>query len=314
MTRFKIFSVVLIFAMILSSLCACNRSSAVYDEGSCKIIKQTTWQDTDKNTHNANFYTHGKTASEVSSDSPDITLNHIFIDDIPVYEMYSKNNNSGKVLFLFHGQGSRKEEYLYEMLNYVDAGYLCVAVDLRGHGERLIDGAVMSVELTVGTARDIDTLLEYYHTVSYANIKTFALLGLSQGGSVCYWYAAYGKRTPSAMIVGSSTPDYKYQNDTIALKNGETIDSIWSDEQFNDFINQNNPINEIDKLINIPILAGNGLSDNVVSYKGSESLEKAKIDAGHVASQFFYFENIGHEVTEAFMMKALPFLNKTLIW
>ena len=315
MTKIKIFPCVLTFIILLSSLCGCNNENpAVHDEGNSQIINQTTWQDSDQNTHNATFYTHGKTASEVLADSSNISLNHIFIDDIPVYEKKSENNNSGKILFLFHGQGSRKEEFLFEMLNYVDAGYLCITVDLRGHGERLTEEAVMSVEQTVDTAKDIDTLLEYYHTVSYANTNTFAMLGLSQGGSVCYWYAAYGKHTPAAMIVGSSTPDYKYQNDNIALRNGENIDSIWSDEQFNDFINQNNPINEIDRLISIPVLSGNGLADNIVSYKGAELLEKAKIDAEHTQSQFFYFENVGHEVTEAFMMKAIPFLSKTLNW
>jgi predicted esterase len=63
--------------------------------------------------------------------------------------------------------------------------------------------------------------------------------------------------------------------------------------------------------IGIPILAGNGLSDPSISYKGTEQLEKAKIKAGFTDSVFMYFNNAGHEVTEAFMMKVIPFLNKT---
>lgn len=301
----------LVIGMILPNLlfgCGSNKSS-IPDEGNSESMEETTWIDSSNNKHTATFYTNGKSAEEVLSASADIKLNHIIIDDIPVYEMYSENNENEKMVFLFHGQGSRKEEYLFEMLNYVDAGYFCVTVDLCGHGERLTKEAVMSVQLTVDTAKDIDTLLEYYHTNPAANTNKFALIGLSQGGSVCYWYAAYGKHVPYAMVIGSSTPDYRYQDDKVAFKNGESEDSIWSEEEFDDFIESNNPINETEKLINLPILAGNGLKDPIVSYKGSELLEKAKIAAGHVSSQFFYYENMEHEVPESFMMKAIPFLD-----
>ena len=311
MKKYRCVQALMLVAISVFLLCGCNDSPTAPDnEGISTVTKQTTWLDSAGNTHTADFYTAGKSAGELKFDSSGIQMNHIFIDDIPVYEMYANERERHKILFLFHGQGSRKEEYLQEMENYVNAGYLCVTVDLRGHGERVTAEPVMSVQLTVDTAKDIDTLLEYYHTVSYANADQFALMGLSQGGSVCYWYAAFGKHQPSAMVIGSSTPDFTYQKDDAAIKNGEMVDSLWSEAQLQEFINKNNPVQVQEEWIGIPILAGNGLSDPIISYKGTEQLEKAKIEAGVADSVFMYFNNTGHEVTEAFMMKVIPFLNK----
>ena len=59
-------------------------------------------------------------------------------------------------------------------------------------------------------------------------------------------------------------------------------------------------------------MSGNGLDDNIISYKGAESLEKMIIQKGKTNSKFYYFENVGHEVTEDFMSKVLPFLNTNM--
>lgn len=311
MRKYRCALALMLVTVFVFSLCGCNNNTPdPYKEGISTVIKQTTWLDSAGNTHTADFYTAGKSADELKFDSSNIHLNHIFIDDIPVYEMYANEQERHKILFLFHGQGSRKEEYLQEMENYVNAGYLCVTVDLRGHGERITEESMMSMQLTVDTAKDIDTLLEYYRTISYANTDKFALMGLSQGGSVCYWYAAFGKHQPSAMVLGSSTPDFTYHEDDTAIKNGETVDSLWSEAQLQEYINKNNPVQMQEEWISIPILAGNGLSDSVISYKGTEQLEKAKIEAGFTDSIFMYFNNTGHEVTEAFMMNVIPFLDK----
>ena len=310
----KLISLSLSFIILISLCCGCSNQDVQtnIDEGSAELIETKSWVDSIGNTYYAQFYTNGTTAKKALEESNDVTLNHIFIDDIPVYEMFSSKKNTGKMLFLFHGQNSRKEEYLFDMIRYAEAGYFCVAVDLVGHGERLTSEAKMSVQITVETAKDIDVLLEYYKTIPQANSDVFALLGLSQGGSVSYWYAAYGKNNPTALVVGSSTPDYNYQNDTEAIQNGETIDAIWSDSELQSYVSKNNPINNLDKFIGIPTLSGNGLKDTVISYKGSEELEKAKFEAGYTNSQFFYFENVGHEVTEDFMMRVIGFLNNHL--
>lgn len=307
-------SLVSIVAIVIT-LSGCNNNQAdsqTFDEGNATIISENTWKSDDGITHNITHLTNGNTANKALEESENTTINHLLVDDIPIYEVYSNSANKCNLIFFFHGQGSRKEEYLYEMLNYANEGYLCVTVDLVGHGERISNEEIMSLQVTVDTAKDITTLIDYYKTVSYANADNFALLGLSQGGSVSYWYAAYGKYTPSALIIGSSTPDYNYQNDNTAIQNGQAIDSIWGKEEIKQFISKNNPIKNVDAFINIPLMSGNGLDDEVISYKGAEELEKLMLNAGNTKSQFYYFDNVGHEVTEGFMMKVIPFLNKNM--
>lgn len=308
----KVISIFIILMLTLFILSGCDSHEVdSVDEGTATIVETSVWKDSSNNEHKVSLLTNGKTAQLVLNESKEITLNHKTVDEIPIYEMYSSHNN-GKIIFFFHGQGSRKEEYLFEMVNYVDSGYLCVTVDLEGHGERVISDTVMSVQATVDTAKDIDTLLDYYDTQSYAKTETFALVGLSQGGSVSYWYAAYGERTPSALVIGSSTPDYQYQNDDTALQNGKIVDSIWSEDEINAYIYTNNPINNVERFIDIPILSGNGLDDSVISYKGAEALEQMIVKHGNAHSQFYYFENVGHDVTEDFMSRVLPFLNENM--
>ena len=96
------------------------------------------------------------------------------------------------------------------------------------------------------------------------------------------------------------------------MENGKTVDGFWDDAQLQAYIDENNPVNRLERFIDIPTLSGNGLEDTVVSYKGAEALEKAKFNAGYTNSQFFYFENLGHEVTEDFMMRVLGFLNQSM--
>lgn len=301
-------------SILIFSMCSCtnNTPSDTPDEGESSQISKTVWLDNDGQEHYVTHMTDGTTATQVKDEAQNIVLNHMLIDDVPIYEMYSEKVNTGKMVFFFHGQGSRKEEYLFEMISYAESGYLCVSVDTVGHGERITEETVMSVEATVDTAKDIDLLLDYYHTVNYASPETFALLGLSQGGSISYWYAAYGERIPSALIVGSTTPDYNYQKDDTAIKNGQLVDAIWKDAELDEFVKANNPINNVERFIEIPIMSGNGLDDNVISYKGAEELEKLIIQKGLSNSKFYYFEGVGHDVTEDFMSKVIPFLNKNM--
>ena len=312
MKKSMLFTILSLILVLCLCSCSSNEKTSTIDEGSTSMIKETIWKDKDEKEHIASFMTMGTTAKMVVKEAPEITLNHIIVDEVPIYEMYSKDTCTGKMVFFFHGQFSRKEEYLSEMLNYAEAGYFCVTVDIVAHGERISNEEIMSIQATIDTAKNIDLLLEYYETNSLANPNNFALVGLSQGGSVANWYAAYGTRLPSAIIVGSTTPDFQYQEDNIAIKNGERTNAIWTDDVIQKFIDDNNPINNVERFIDIPIMSGNGLDDEVISYKGAESLEKLIVNKGNASSKFYYFEHAGHEVTEEFMRNVIPFLDNNM--
>lgn len=311
-----IIAIVIIVAIIGVALWLCfhnQESNDLPDEGTAELLSQKEWISEDMSPHSVSNFSLGNTANQVYGEiSSHINLEHKFIDEIPIYEMYPKDLKKGKMIFFLHGQASRKEEYLNEMINYAEEGFLCVCVDLTAHGERIKKEKIMSLEITTQTGKDLDTLIDYYKTQEYADTDCFAVIGLSQGGSVAYWYTANGKYKPSAIVVGSTTPDYNYFSDDSSIINGQVSDSIWTDEEVQQYISVNNPINHIEKFYDLPIMSGNSFDDTIVSYKGSEAFEKLMKEAGNKSVSFYYFDGVGHNVSEDFMQKVLPFINKYL--
>lgn len=281
------------------------------NEGTVQLEKTETWTSSrDGSQHTVSFYSLGASAREARSEAaPGIIIVHKFIDDIPVYEMYPQNG-AGSILFFLHVQSSKKEEYLPEMIHYAENGYFCVTVDLAGHGERITEYPLMALEITKQTGEDLDILLDYYESSQLADADSFALFGVSQGGSAAYWYAAYGNRTPKALVVGCTTPDYSYYIDSICFQNGQLVKPVWTEREVQRFIQENNPINRMERFYQLPILSGNSFDDFIVPYKGSEQFEKKLKEAGNSDVEFCYFLGAGHDVTDGFLRKVLPFLNK----
>lgn len=289
-----------------------NKTNDLPDEGKSILTNSSSWNRTRDNTqHTVGEYSLGNTAERVKNDlSDEFEVSHKFVDEVPVYEMYRRDAKNAPIVIFLHGQFSEKEENLDEMTEYADAGYFCVALDLQGHGERISSEPLMALEITKNTADDLDLLLDYYEAAGLADADRFALVGFSQGGSVAYWYSVYGDRVPGALVVGSTSPDYSYSYDDKCICNGEVADPVWSEEETKAFVTQYNPIQHADKLMQMPIMSGNSINDDVVSYKGSESLEKILKKGGNTKIRFYYFDNAGHNVTTEFVSKVLPFIRQ----
>lgn len=298
-----------VIAVVL--LTAQPKSGETHDEGVSEKKSESSWSvKGDKNQHTAALYTFGKTAEKIREELPDeINLEHKHVDDIALYEMYTEANSKQKLLLFLHGQTSRKEEFLHEMLNYVEHGYYCVAIDLYGYGERTQSDALMSFSATERTSKDLDLLLDYYEATGQADSNNFAIIGLSQGGSVAYHYGAFGKRTPRAIVTGSTTPDFTRFKDNSCVQDGKPVDPVWSESEIDEFIKKNNPIDHIERFYKPAIMAGNSIDDPVVSYKGTESFEK-QLNGKNKNLSFYYFDGLKHNVSESFMRNIPAFLNE----
>ena len=284
----------------------------VKDEGTAQKQSETTWiSKSNKKKHSVSTYSFGNTATKMKEKlSENMTIEHKFIDNVAIYEVHG-NEGKQKLLFLLHGQSSRKEEYLHDAVSYAEQGYYCVTLDLYACGERMLKDAVMSFEITAHTGKDIDLLLDYYESTALADSGNFGIIGLSQGGSVAYWYAANGRRMPKALVVGSTTPDYNYFLDKSCIKDGKETGPVWNDKQIKDFIAANNPVNHMERFEKMPIMSGNSVDDKVVSYKGSEEFEK-KLCGKNKNLSFYYFDGLKHNVSESFIRNIPAFLKKYL--
>ena len=116
----------------------------------------------------------------------------------------------------------------------------------------------------------------------------------------------------SAMVVGSTSPDYTSPKDDECICNDEPIKPTWSEKEIDEFIDKYNPIQHADKMMQLPILSGNSIDDDVVPYQASESLEKILKEGGNKDIRFYYFDNAGHNVTAEFTAKIKPFIQEYL--
>ena len=287
--------------------------SEVYNEGTAEKKSEVSWvSKQDKKQHKTAVYSLGATAQALRDElSEEVVIEHKRVDDVYIYEMYQGGEKDKKILFFLHGQASRKEEFLNEMLGYAERGYYCVTMDLPGYGERLTDKPMMSLQITEQASEDLDFLLDYYEACAIADTGQFAIIGLSQGGSTAYLYAAYGKRTPKAIVVGSSTPDFTFFKDNTCIANGKTVDAVWDEKQIKDFIRQKNPVNQIEKFYTLPIMSGNSIDDPIVTYKGSEAFE-LKLKDKNKYMRFYYFDGEKHNVSKAYMQNIPQFLQQYL--
>lgn len=273
------------------------------------IIAEDSWTSSDGLSHRIVEHELDRRAQDIDSGSEGVTVRHFFIDDVPIYEERSDSASIGNLVIFIHGQESNKSEYLEEMCAYAAEGYVCVSFDLVGSGEWIIDEPLMSLQVITKSSEAIDTVIEYYLQSGYAGDK-FALIGISQGGSVAYHYAAYGSRTPSALVVGSATPDFTTLDDMTCIQSGERIEPVWSEDEYARYASENNPINNISAFYTLPILSGNGLDDTEVSPQGSQDLEKSITAAGNSEAQFNYYTGTGHEITRSFLQKMRPYVDK----
>ena len=306
-----------LFSFVLLFVVGCTAQSTIEEtqkkEGDTQLIDSSSWISLrDQESHNLKTYTLGNTAREIQNNiSSRIEIKHLFVDEIPIYEMSPKDASFAKMVIFLHGQYSRKEEYLSDMVHFAENGYCCVSIDLLCHGERISSTAVMSLEITKKTASDIDSVLDYYRSCNMANADEIALIGFSQGGSVAYYYTAYGEVIPKAIVVGSTTPDYTYFVEDISIKDGKMYETLWTEEEINQFIENNNPINNISRFYSVPIMSGNNTKDPKISYKGSESFELLLHNTNHEL-KFYYYDSSNHDVPESFVHKILPFIKEYL--
>lgn len=193
---------------------------------------------------------------------PDVTINKLFVNDIPLYECYKDDGTKKPLIIVMHNAGGTKEDYVGEAAWYASMGYYALSIDQDGSGENEKSGSILEMGSNVWKVYDIDTLIEYYDGVEQADATDFSLTGASQGGLVCYYYGEYGKYRPYALMpVGGSVHR----------------DTILHPERF----------------LDINILCGMGAEDERCdSVRDFEAKLKA---LGGSKGVFRYYEGLGHE-------------------
>lgn len=293
--RFKILVVIALICMLFSS---CKNDSE-------KATKVSKFVDSVGTSHTVKKLNLDGRSREISHNE-NLTVEHKRIDDISLYEICPKNGSEKLVLFL-HNSAASKEEFISEMDRYALDGYCCVAMDIKGFGERKSSNKEMLIQIDVETVSDIDLLLDYYSITK--NIKHFAIEGFSLGGSIAYQYVADGKTKIDALAVCSSSPNLSEQPD-FAIKNGEICKGDWSEKEIENYSKEHNPLRKIDRFNDQAVMVGHSIGDPLIPVRGDQELEKYLYKQKNNKSVFKYFENDTHDVPEEYVRTILPYFNK----
>lgn len=307
--RIILCALLIVFAMLTSSCSSVGKHDA--DNNMDEAPKA--WAASDKSLHTAALIPLNNTSKVREYAENFLAANSLLIDDIPVVELYNVQSRLAPVLIFLHEHEGNKEQFLDEASIYAQAGFFCIMFDLNGYGARTSEETIESIESAVQGASDVDLLLEYYRLNPYADTEHFALYGQSMGGSAAWYYAAFGKKTPSAIVTCSAAADFEALPNLGAVKDGKGQSPTWDENRFHNYCIEHNPISQIDRLSKVPAMVYQGMKDNTIAPQITQQLEKMLISTGRQNSLFIYDENGDHNVTPAFLARILPFLNQ-YIW
>lgn len=296
--------VVLILAFVLSGCSTNQRKKAT------ESVREQQWPSSDAQIHIRRDYALGTEANAYAEEFKDITLSHAKIDDTPIYEVYHSDGKNMPILIFLHEQGNSKEELLEIALTYAQTGFYCVLIDLPGYGEHASDETIQEVESIVNATAEIDLLLDYYRFSPTADSTKFALWGVSMGGSAAYHYAAYGKKTPTLLLICSAEADFARLTDTGSIADGKEQPATWDAKTMLNYCEENNPMNQLEKLAYIPAVIVHGNEDTVINVESIRELEAKLSSYGH--ARFLFLEGVGHETVPYMMSYASAMLNQYL--
>lgn len=228
-----------------------------------------------------------------------------------------KREYDGKrpIVFFNHGLGGNKEQVISYAKKIADAGYVAVIQDCAGHGETVSDETLDFFDMIQSTALGCMDILRFYDGSGQVDSSRYAVCGISMGGMVALYLGAYSENRPQAVATICSTPDFAslLGSKEIYVQSTEgALSSIDDEEQRKELIMAmaiNSPDQNMEQLLQIPILLINGTADEIVPVAGIRSFE-AKSSLYENFLQCDYIEGRGHDISEGDLEKILEFIQE----
>lgn len=295
-------------ALLLSCLLLAGCSCQTAPEEAAVV--ETQWPSSDAKVHTRREMPLPDSAQAQAQQHPLIQFRHVMLDEVALYELYPTGARNAPLVIFFHEQGVRKDQFMEIAVTYAQAGYFCVLMDLPGYGERRTEQTIQAVESVVMATADVDLLLEYYRLSPLTDSRRFALFGVSMGGSVAYHYAAFGKKTPSLLLVCSTTADFDHLRHQGSVTDGKEGPVTWDEAAYHAYSQEHAPMSRMDRLGAVPVFAVHGELDTVVPPTLAHSLADALAPYGN--ARFLFVEQAGHEATKYLLPHMGALLNQYL--
>lgn len=252
---------------------------------------------------------------KIESDQYYTMLKHE-VDGIHFYDVERKDIDVKKpVVILLHGMGENKEKMKAFAKEAADNGYLAVVPDAAGLGENEAEETYDFCEVIRKTAESCTQIRSYYDGQENVDAENFSMAGFSMGAMTALYYAAYSDVKPACVVSLYGTPNWESLSDTkmmykeTAAGKFKTIKEEEKKETLRNSMKENSPENNMEMLLQVPILMINGDRDSIVPYEGiREFLEKASLYPNNL-------ENIkrsgsGHKLGEDDKQDAIRFIRQ----
>lgn len=241
------------------------------------------------------------------------------IKDIPIIRFYPKATlGLYPTIILYHGWSSSKESQRMRGFILSSLGYQVIIPDAINHGERgTVDYTNPEVAMeyfwptilkNLGEAKDI---LDYAIDNYSANPNRLGVIGNSMGGFTSAGIFAHNPNIKAAVIFNGSC---NWEHSNLIFKEVLEIEDDSSLEEMEVEINSMDPINNLDAIVNRPVLMLHGDADTLVNIE-SQRLFYNKVKPLYNDSnkiKLIEYNNLNHFVTTNMMEEAAIWFGKYL--
>lgn len=235
------------------------------------------------------------------SNNKNITEKHIKIKDIPCI-ILRLENEEGLIptIILYHGWSSNKDRQRFRGFILSSLGYQVIIPDSIYHGERnpidhndIVNLGKYFWEIVLNNIKESDYIIGEIINKYDADPNNIGVIGHSMGGFTAAGVFTHDKRIKTGIPLNGSF-NWVMSNEIFARNlNRNTI--LKEEDQ----VRRLDPMNNLDKLIDRPILMLNGGADEIVSIRPQEVFYNKIKDLYKDASKakLIRYKGLGHFVT-----------------
>lgn len=195
-------------------------------------------------------------------------------NDVTYYLGEQKVTSKEPVILLCHGLGGDHTAMQSAAEFFYDAGYAVVTFDLYGNPNETYTSDVCIDEMIEKSKSRIESIVADLEQSQICDTSQLGIYGYSLGGMTAFYTAAYGNVTPKVIMTIAALPDFKYiienSADQMAAKYSiqkqrYVFTTDVDNQRLLAWAESHNPVDQIDRLANIPILMVNGTDDPYMS-------------------------------------------------
>ncbi len=230
------------------------------------------------------------------------SIRKLEIDGTPLYEVKKNNDNLKPLVIQMHGGFDQKNiDYALELVQK-EEGLCVLSIDCAGSGESQ-DGPLQAPAAWMETVKDIDTLIEYYNTISDVDAKNFGLIGFSMGGNISEYYTVYGEYKPTSICLENAGADLTGSGASWDCfdKGKNALPPIWEEEQMWNFTTATAPLAHPEYFKDVRMYICVGAEDDIHSPQKMEEFKNAVEALGNENIIYHYYEDVGHETPRSWI-------------